>query len=44
MITTTYKPTIEVNGVTYYHYELGGKHTSSESVIFNNVSYYNTYQ
>ena len=36
------KETINVDGKTFYHYEMGGKETSTEFVVFDGITYYNT--
>ena len=36
------KDFINIDGVKYYHYELGGKWTATKFVVINGIHYYNS--
>ena len=36
------KETITIDGETYYHYEFGGKYSSTKFVVINDITYYNS--
>jgi hypothetical protein len=39
---STKNDVVTIDGETFYHYELGGKQTSTKSVIIHGESYYNS--